>query len=384
MSNPEVELTILMPCLNEEVTLGTCIKKGIAFLEKHHVTGEILIADNGSTDRSVEIAEDLGARVVRIREKGYGNALLVGIREARGKFVIMGDSDDSYDFLNLGLFLEKLREGHDLVMGNRFLGGIEDHAMPPLHRYLGNPVLSFIGRLFFRIPVGDFHCGLRGMNRDAILKIGLNTPGMEFASEMVVKSALNNLRIAEVPTTLSRDGREHPPHLHTWRDGWRHLRFLLLFSPKWLFLYPGLSLFLFGLTASAILMFTPVYIGSARIDIHTLLYTSMLIFTGFQFISFYCFSKVYAVRNDLLPPDKSYTFCLKIFALERGILIGLAFILAGIILTLKGYLIWKGVRFGDLNPSITFRIIIPAITAIMLGFQVIQNCFFISFLTIKK
>ena len=231
----KTELTILMPCLNEEETIGLCIRKALSFLEQHQIKGEVLIADNGSTDQSRDIARRLGARVVNVEEKGYGSALLGGIRAAKGQYIIMGDSDDSYDFLNLMPFVSKLREGYDLVMGNRFKGGIEKGAMPFLHRYLGNPVLTFIGRLFFRIGISDFHCGLRGFRRESILAIGLNTPGMEFASEMVVKSALSGLKIAEVPTTLSPDGRSRPPHLNTWRDGWRHLRFLLIYSPRWMF-----------------------------------------------------------------------------------------------------------------------------------------------------
>ena len=235
----EVELTILMPCLNEAETIGRCVGKARAFLAQSGVAGEVLIADNGSTDGSQAIAESLGARVVPIAARGYGNALIGGIQTACGRFVIMGDSDDSYDFSALGGFIEKLRAGYQLVMGNRFQGGILPGAMPPLHRYVGNPILTTIGRLFFRSPCGDFHCGLRGFDRDAILALDLQAPGMEFASEMVVKATTNKLRITEVPTTLAPDGRSRPPHLHSWRDGWRHLRFLLLFSPRWLFLFPG-------------------------------------------------------------------------------------------------------------------------------------------------
>ncbi|HEX8868831.1 MAG TPA: glycosyltransferase family 2 protein, partial [Lentzea sp.] len=231
----DCELTILMPCLNEAETLETCIRKAQGYLERSGVVGEVLIADNGSTDGSQKIATDLGARVVDIPAKGYGNALLGGIRAARGKFVIMGDADDSYDFSNLDDYVTRLRAGADLVMGNRFKGGIEPGAMPPLHKYLGNPVLSAVGVLFFKAPVRDFHCGLRGFQRDVMLKVGLHTSGMEFASEVVVKSCLAGLRIEEVPTTLKKDGRSRPPHLRSWRDGWRHLRFLLIYSPRWLF-----------------------------------------------------------------------------------------------------------------------------------------------------
>ena len=250
----ELELSIVMPCLNEAETLEVCIRKAQESLRKDEISGEVVIADNGSEDGSQEIAERLGARVVPVSGRGYGAALHGGFEAARGRFVIMGDADDSYDFSSLMPFVEKLREGYDLVMGNRFLGGIEPGAMPPLHRYLGNPVLTGIGRLFFRSPAGDFHCGLRGFRRDAILGLGLQTTGMEFASEMVVKSTLMGLRIAEVPTTLSPDGRSRPPHLRSWRDGWRHLRFLLLYSPRWLFLYPGAVLMLLGLVSGALLL----------------------------------------------------------------------------------------------------------------------------------
>jgi glycosyltransferase involved in cell wall biosynthesis len=241
-----LELSVVMPCLNEAETLAACIKKIQASLSQNHIKGEIIVADNGSTDGSQEIATKMGVRVIHVDEKGYGNALMGGIAAARGKFIIMGDADDSYDFTALMPFLDKLREGYDLVMGNRFKGGVQPGAMPFLHQYLGNPVLTFIGRLFFRSPCGDFHCGLRGFTREAILKMDLRTVGMEFASEMVVKATLHKMRIAEVPTTLSPDGRSRPPHLRSWRDGWRHLCFLLLYSPRWLFLYPGALLMLIG------------------------------------------------------------------------------------------------------------------------------------------
>jgi glycosyltransferase involved in cell wall biosynthesis len=246
MAARDIELTILMPCLNEVRTIGICIRKAQQFLQRTGIHGEILIADNGSSDGSQSLALELGARVVDVPTRGYGAALMAGIQHSAGRFVIMGDSDDSYDFSRLDDFVASLRSGAELVIGNRFRGGIEAGAMPPLHRYLGNPVLSYLGRLFFRIPLGDFHCGLRGCSRDAVLRLGLVTPGMEFASEMIAKAALAGLRIAEVPTTLRPDGRDRPPHLRTWRDGWRHLRFLVLFCPRWLFLYPGVGFFFVG------------------------------------------------------------------------------------------------------------------------------------------
>lgn len=379
----DLELTILMPCLNEELTLGTCIRKALTFLDTHRVSGEVLIADNGSTDRSVEIAETMGARVVHIREKGYGSALLGGIRAARGKYVVMGDSDDSYNFLELSPFLEKLREGNDLVMGNRFRGGIGKDAMPFLHKYLGNPVLSFIGRLFFRIPIGDFHCGLRGFNRERILETGLNTSGMEFASEMIVKSSLHGLKITEVPTTLAKDGRDRKPHLRTWRDGWRHLRFLLIYCPKWLFFYPGLAFLLLGLIFSVALIFGSLQLGSIRLDVHSLLYTSAAIFVGYQFVCFYGMSKIYGGNVGLLPKDQAYQRLTKIFRLERGLIAGVLLILAGVALTIWGFTEWAGTSFGDLDPVRTLRIVIPAVILFILGIQTIQNCFFTSLLFLR-
>jgi glycosyltransferase involved in cell wall biosynthesis len=384
MSGNQTELTVLMPCLNEEATIGTCISKALKCMKENGIHGEVLIADNGSLDRSIVIAEQLGARVINVAEKGYGNALLAGIREAHGKFVIMGDSDDSYDFSKLMPFIEKLREGYDLVMGNRFKGGIQKGAMPPLHRYLGNPVLSFTGRLFFRIGIRDFHCGLRGFNRESILGIGLNTTGMEFASEMVVKSALNNLKICEVPTTLAKDGREHPPHLNTWRDGWRHLRFLLIYSPRWLFLYPGLFFMLAGLILSIILMTQSLNIGRVRLDIHTLLYANTLIILGFQFISFFAFAKLFAITSGLLPQSKNFDKLFRYFNLEKGILAGIAVIITGIALSVRALVLWESVSFGNLDPIHVLRLVIPGCTCIILGTQILLNSFFLSMLGLKS
>jgi len=377
------ELTILMPCLNEEETIGICIEKAMHFLQTNGVSGEVLIADNGSTDGSKSIARDLGARVVEVEEKGYGSALLGGIGAAHGTYIIMGDSDDSYDFLNLMPHLEKLREGYDLVMGNRFKGGIEKGAMPFLHRYLGNPVLSFIGKLFFDIPVNDFHCGLRGFNRESMMEIGLNTQGMEFASEMVVKSALNNLKITEVPTTLSPDGRSRPPHLNTWRDGWRHLRFLLIYSPQWLFFYPGIVFMLLGTVFSVLLIQEPLYLDEVRLDIHTLLYSAGSVFIGFQLISFYVLSRVYATQSELLPSNGLSRAIDQIFTLERSIAVGLILILSGLGLSGYSYLIWQSVEYGDLAASNTFRIVIPGLMLLILGIQFIFTGFFKSILELK-
>ena len=302
------ELTILMPCLDEAETLARCIDKAQRFLARSDVRGEVLIADNGSTDGSQEIARTCGARVIAVPSKGYGSAVIAGICEARGRYVIMGDSDDSYDFSALDPFVEKLRAGCQLVMGNRFRGGILSGAMPPLHRYLGNPVLTMIGRTFFGSPCGDFQCGLRGFDRGAILALDLQAHGMEFASEMVIKATIRGLRIAEVPTTLSPDGRSRPPHLRTWHDGWRHLRFLLLFSPRWLFLYPGATLFVAGVMGMLWLIPQPRLIGSVTLDVHTLVYCAIAVVIGFQSMLFGIFTKIYAIKERLLPHDPRIEF----------------------------------------------------------------------------
>lgn len=378
------ELTILMPCLNEAETLATCITKALTSLQNLKIDGEVLIADNGSTDGSQQIATSLGARVVQVERKGYGNALMRGIATARGKYVIMGDSDDSYDFTSLGPFVEKLRAGYDLVMGNRFLGGIQPGAMPPLHRYLGNPVLTSIGRLFFKSPSGDFHCGLRGFNREAMLALDLRTTGMEFASEMVVKSTLHNLRITEVPTTLQPDGRSRPPHLRSWRDGWKHLRFLLLYSPRWLFLYPGILLMVVGLVVALALMQGPIFIGGLAFDAQTLLYAAAAIILGFQAIAFGVFTKVFAISEGLLPEDPKLTFSKIKLNLEKGLIVGAALIITGLVCSVYSVLTWKHSSFGALDPTRTLRIIIPAITALIIGVQIVFSSLFLSVLGLRR
>jgi glycosyltransferase involved in cell wall biosynthesis len=380
----EMELSILMPCLNEAETLATCIGKAHSFLAQAGIRGEVVIADNGSVDGSPAIATSLGARVVRVETKGYGSALRAGIEAAEGRYVIMGDADDSYDFSSLDPFLARLREGDQLVMGNRFRGGIAAGAMPPLHRYLGNPVLTTIGRLFFGSPCKDFHCGLRGFERTAILGLGLRTTGMEFASEMVVRATLEGLRIGEVPTTLSKDGRSRPPHLRSWRDGWRHLRFLLMYSPRWLFLYPGLLLMGVGLGLGGWVLPSPRRIGGVELDLQTLLYSAMAIVIGFQAVLFAVFTKTFATREGLLPPDRRLERIFEVVTLEVGLTVGLILLLAGVGGTLYAIGVWGQLNFGPLDPREVMRASIPAALALILGSQTLLSSFFLSILGLRR
>jgi Glycosyl transferase family 2 len=371
----DVELTILMPCLNEAETIAACIDKAHGFLARSGVVGEILIADNGSSDGSVEYALARGARVIAVTERGYGAALRAGIAAARGRYVIIGDADDSYDFSRLESFLAKLREGSDLVMGNRFAGGIAPGAMPLLHRYLGNPVLSLIGRMFFRSGIGDFHCGLRGLRRDAIVALDLRTSGMEFASEMVVRAALNGLVLAEVPTTLAVDGRSRPPHLRTWSDGWRHLRFLLMFSPRWLFLYPGAALFALGLLGTLILLPGRVMLTSRLgLDEHTFLVAAIAILVGVQVVGFGVIARHFAAANGLLPRSKSLDGLMARVSLERGLLIALALMCSGIGGVAWSLWQWAALDFGPLTaPEVTRVLTLSLVliaTAVQLAFTV--------------
>jgi glycosyltransferase involved in cell wall biosynthesis len=377
------ELTILMPCLNEAETVERCIRKAQRFLAESGIAGEVLVADNGSTDGSQGLAAALGARVIAVEARGYGSALSAGIRAARGTYVIMGDSDDSYDFGALGDFVERLRAGDQLVMGNRFMGEVKPGAMPPLHRYLGNPVLTAIGRLFFRSPCGDFHCGLRGFHRQAILGLDLQSPGMEFASEMVVKATLHHLRIAEVPITLYPDGRSRPPHLRSWRDGWRHLRFLLLFSPRWLFLYPGALLFFAGLLTTVWLLPESRRVGQVVFDIHTLYYGALATVIGYQSMQFWMFATVYGMNEGIVRPDARLRAAFKVMSLEAGLIGGAALILLGLGLGAYAVGTWEMERFGALMPSRTLRYVISSGTAILLGLQTIYGMFFLSVLEIR-
>jgi hypothetical protein len=373
-----------MPCLNEAETLSLCIDKAQTFLATSGVVGEVIVADNGSTDGSREIARRCGARVVEVPERGYGSALMGGIRAARGRYVIMGDADDSYDFTDLAGFLGCLRAGYDLVMGNRFTGGIRPGAMPPLHRYIGNPVLSGIGRVFFKAPVGDFHCGLRGFRRESILSLDLRTPGMEFASEVVVKACLNGLRITEVPTVLHPDGRSRPPHLRSWRDGWRHLRFLLIFSPKWLFLYPGIFALTIGGIVTLVLMIRPVTLGAITLDVGTMLYSAALAFLGYQAVLFAMLTKVYAAAEGFLPVGRGFQRIRDHLTVEAGVLVGLLLFILGLAGGAFSLLRWGDTEFGQLNAAQTIRTVLPAVLGLIFGFQTILFSMFMGILAVRR
>lgn len=378
-----VELTIVMPCLNEAETLETCITKARSFLDRSGITGEIVIGDNGSADGSIEIARRCGARVVNIPIRGYGAALYGAVVASRGKYCVMGDSDDSYDFSKLDLFVKELRAGADLVIGNRFLGGIEPGAMPWKNRYIGNPVLSGLGRFLFGGPTKDFHCGLRAFSRDAFLRMDLRTTGMEFASEMVIKATLLEMRIIEVPTTLSRDGRSRPPHLRPYRDGWRHLRFMLLFSPNWLFLYPGLVLMFIGFLLGAKLLASPLYIQGVRLGIDTLIYSVTMIEVGFQALLFALLSRAYAVQEGLFPTPPKRAFFDSIFKLERGIILGSVLIIFGLVLFLYAFSIWGNTNFGPLDVERVTPIVIGSSLSVSLGFEIILSSFLLSMLKLN-
>ena len=379
-----VELSILMPCLNEAATLPACIRKGQEFLDRAGIAGEILIADNGSTDGSQSIAGRLGARVVHVARRGYGSALIAGIQAARGRWVIMGDSDDSYDFSKLDLYLSSLRAGSELVMGNRFTGTIQPGAMPLLHRYLGNPVLSGVGRLLFRSDCRDFHCGLRGFDRDAILRLGLSAPGMEFASEMVVKATLQRLRITEVPTTLAPDGRGRPAHLRSWRDGWRHLRLLLLFSPRSLFLYPGAGMFILGLAGMLTLLAGPISIGRVGFDVGTLLYCTGSALIGWQSILFWVCAKVHNAGGTDMPPDPGFDRVLQRISLEAVLLCSLFLFLFGLLLATQSLAGWGTVSFGPLDPAHNLRRAVAAVTVMLMAAQAVSAGLFVAMLQVSR
>lgn len=377
------ELSIVMPCLNESRTLAACIKKALVFLKDYDVAGEIIVADNGSTDGSVEIARSMNATVVKVEQRGYGEALAAGIEAAKGRYVIMGDSDDSYDFSALSPFLEKLRQGYDLVMGNRFRGGIVPGAMPPLHRYFGNPFLTAIGRLFFSCKeCGDFYCGLRGFRREAVRALDLQSPGMEFALEMVVKAQMHSLRITEVPITLYPDGRDRASHLRRYRDGWRSLRFYLLMSPRWFFGIPGLTLLVGGVVVSSILLAGPISVMSITFDYHTLMYSTSAIVLGYQSILLFIFAELMAVETGLHPPNTRFRLLRERRTLEHCVLIGLALILVGVVLGISAARQWSLVGFGTLRPASTIRFVICSVLFLLLGGQTLLGGFYFGLLNL--
>jgi glycosyltransferase involved in cell wall biosynthesis len=371
-----IEITIVMPCLDEAETLAICIEKAQRFIRENNLSGEVLIADNGSTDGSQKIATNLGARVVPVAARGYGAALIGGIAAAKGKYVAMGDADDSYDFLSLLPFLMKLRAGADLVMGNRFTGGIGPGAMPPLHRYLGNPVLSFLGRLFYNIKIGDFHCGLRAFSREAILGLNLNTPGMEFASEMVVKASLQGLRIEDVPTKLVKDGRSRPPHLRSWRDGWRHLKFLLTFAPNWLFMVPGLMLMVAGLFGLGLLLPGDAQLGQITLGVHSLLYSAAFVLMGGQIVSFAYLASLFGIREGFWPQSNRMKAVSGWFTVEVGSLLGLALLICGGITAFLAVSTWAGANYGAMKVESLMRLAIPSFLMASLGLQCVFTSFF--------
>jgi glycosyltransferase involved in cell wall biosynthesis len=380
---PAMELTILMPCLNEALTVGTCVRKGIAYLHEHAIRGEILVADNGSTDGSQSLAASAGARVINIEKKGYGAALIGGISAASGRYIIMGDADDSYDFSDLDEFVEKLRGGFDLVVGNRFQGGITPGAMPLLNRYLGNPVLSFIGRTLFASPVGDFHCGIRGVRKEAALALNLRAAGMEFASEMIVKASLAKLPIAEIPTTLRPDGRQRPPHLRPWRDGWRHIRFMFLRSPEWLFLYPGIVFTLIGILGAGLLAIRPIPIFSIlTLDINALLYFSILAIVGVQITFFGLFAMAIAKKMQMNVAGRFSQTLLQLASHQGSVVLGLLLVTLGLAGAIHAIYAWGSVAFGQLLPGETMRTTIPSVTILAIGTQLVFGGFLLGFVDI--
>jgi glycosyltransferase involved in cell wall biosynthesis len=362
-----MQLTILMPCLNEAETLALCINKANAWASHSGIQTEVLIADNGSNDGSQTIAESLGARVIFVRQRGYGSALFHGCMAAKGEWIIMGDSDDSYDFSNLDPFIQKLRESFDLVMGNRFSGGIASGAMPWKNRYIGNPILTWVGRLLFKCPAKDFHCGLRGLRKDAFLRMDLRTTGMEFASEMVIKANLFGMRIAEVPTTLSKDGRSRPPHLRPWRDGWRHLRFMLLFSPRWLFLMPGATLFLISMVSYTALLYGPVKLGTVIFDVHTLFFAEAGLVLGFLAATLGIIIRMFGIREGLLQEHSLLEKLRTSPILEMGGVVGILMMLGGLFFGFDALMAWGSANFGSLTPGVLLRTISLSTMLILLG-----------------
>ncbi|MCC7118945.1 MAG: glycosyltransferase family 2 protein [Anaerolineales bacterium] len=377
----DIELSIVLPCLNEELTVGTCVQKAIGFLKKNKIKGEVIVADNGSTDLSVKIAQKAGAKVAHVEQKGYGSALRGGFEAAQGKFIIMADADDSYDLVNLMPFVEKLREGYDLVMGNRFKGGIKKGAMPWHHRYIGNPVLSFLGKLFFKTPANDFHCGLRGFTKSAIEKIDLQTTGMELASEIVIKASILKMKVCEAPTTLSPDGRDRSPHLRSFRDGWRHLRFLLIYSPTWLFFYPGIFFVVTGGIWSIALFFGPVNLGFRYIDFHTFIAIGTILYIGLNLLSFAVITRIYAFKISLLPQPPRFYSLFRYINLEKGLVAGFFLIGVGFYLITKSLLLSSS--FAQIGFDSSVRLVFGGSLALSSGAQIVLTSFVLSMLGLE-
>jgi Glycosyl transferase family 2 len=378
LSADPVEVSVVMPCLNEAKTVAVCVRKAVNCLRELGVHGEVIVADNGSTDGSQELAREAGARVIHAERRGYGAALQAGIAAARGRFIIMGDADDSYDFTGLGPFIERLRGGDDLVMGNRFKGGIKPSAMPPLHRYFGNPLLTGILNLFFRTPIGDAQCGLRGFRKESFEKLNVTTPGMEFASEMVVRSSLWKQKISEVPTTLSPDGRGRPPHMRSFRDGWRNLRFMLMMCPVWLFRVPSVCLAGLGLALMILVTPGPFFVGGVGLDVHTMLLGSLFVVLGHQGLWLWAFAQEYATRTGVLPPHRLAPWFARTFTLERGLVVGGGLFAVGLALNLWLVFHWMGTGLGTLNVSSTLRPTLWGFTTLIAGAQIVFGSFFLS------
>ena len=374
------DVSIVIPCLNEAETIEGVVREVQAAVEKNGLSAEVIVADNGSSDGSQQIAARLGAKVISVVERGYGSALRGGIFAARGRYIIMGDADGSYDFSSIGTFVDKLRQGNDFVMGNRFKGGIQPGAMPWKNQWIGTPALSRIANLFYRTGIGDVNCGLRAFTKPAFVKMNLQTTGMEFASEMVVKASLHRLRIAEVPTILRPDMRTRRPHLNPWRDGWRHLRFMLLYTPAWLFLVPGAAMFVVGVIGSALLLPGPLRIGAAAFDIHTLLLMAFLIIVGYQVIVFAVSTRTFATETGLLPPSPVLSRLYRYVRLETGLLLGGLATLVGLAGLLIAAIAWSRVGFQQLDPDTTMRQLIPAVVLLSIGVQTVFASFFLSML----
>jgi len=382
MEKDNIEVTILMPCLNEHETIGTCIKKAKTFLEKNNINGEVLIADNGSTDDSVDIAKSLGARVISVEKKGYGNALIKGTKEAYGKYVIMGDSDDSYDFLNLEGFVDELRNGADLVMGNRFKGTIEKGAMPFSHRYIGTPIISLLGRILYKSKIGDFNCGLRGCNKEKILSLNLCCEGMEYASEMIIKAQQNNLKVVEIPTNLKKDGRTRAPHLNTIRDGWRHFNFLLINAPRWIFLTPAIIFMVIGLIGIFLLLKGQLVFENFSLGINTMLYCNTFIIVGFQLLIFYLLDRLYCYNEKMITSLDSFTEKIANELNGKYVVLGLSMILIGFIMSISSIVKWKDVNFSELNPTVFMPAVIFANLLLAIGCELVFSVFLVNI--IKK